>query len=81
LYAGTRALLVSHWEVDSAATVKLITTAVGELAKDNSVGRAEALRQAMLSVMADTSRPANWVPASRPSVWAPFVVVGEGGGR
>ena len=79
-YAGARALLVSHWEVDSAATVKLITTAIGALAKDKSLGRAEALRRAMLSVMADTSRPANWVPASHPSVWAPFVVVGEGGG-
>jgi len=28
-YAGARALLVSHWEVDSAATVKLITSAIG----------------------------------------------------
>jgi CHAT domain-containing protein/tetratricopeptide (TPR) repeat protein len=79
-YAGARALLVSHWEVDSAATVKLITTAMGALAKDKSLGRAKALRSAMLSVMADTSRPSNWVPASHPSVWAPFVVVGEGGG-
>jgi CHAT domain-containing protein len=78
-YAGARALLVSHWEVDSAATVKLITTAIGALAKDKSLGRAEALRRAMLSVMADTSRPANWVPAAHPTVWAPFVVVGEGG--
>jgi CHAT domain-containing protein len=72
-------VLVSQWEVDSAATAKLITTAMGALAKDKSLGRAEALCQAMLSVMADTSRPSNWVPASHPSVWAPFVVVGEGG--
>ncbi|MBA4172256.1 MAG: hypothetical protein C0511_06285 [Hyphomicrobium sp.] len=78
-YAGARALLVSHWEVDSAATVKLITTAMAELAKDKSIGRAEAMRRAMLAVMADTSRPANWVPAWHPSVWGPFVVVGEGG--
>jgi CHAT domain-containing protein len=27
-YAGARALLVSHWSVDSAATVTLITRAV-----------------------------------------------------
>jgi CHAT domain-containing protein len=40
-YAGARALLVSHWAVDSAATVKLITTAIGALAKDKSLGRAE----------------------------------------
>jgi CHAT domain-containing protein len=79
-YAQARALLVSHWEVDSAATVTLITSAVGALAKEKSLGRAEALRRAMLAVMADTSRPAHWLmPAYHPSIWAPFVVVGEGG--
>jgi CHAT domain-containing protein len=80
-YAGARALLVSHWEVDSAATVKLITSAVAEIANDKSIGRAEALRRAMLAVMNDGARPAHWVPAWHPSVWAPFVVVGEGGAR
>jgi hypothetical protein len=33
-----------HWEVDSDAAVKLVTTAVGALAKGESLGRAEALR-------------------------------------
>jgi tetratricopeptide (TPR) repeat protein/CHAT domain-containing protein len=78
-YAGARALLVSHWEVDSDAAVKLVTMAVGALAKDKGLGRAEALRRAMLAAMADTTRPADWTPAWHPSVWAPFVVVGEGG--
>lgn len=80
-YAGARALLVSHWEVDSAATVKLITTAVGELARDQSIGRAQALRRAISAVIADDTRPSGWVPAAHPMVWAPFVVVGEGGAR
>jgi CHAT domain len=44
-YAQARALLVSHWEVYSDATVKLITTAIREMARDPKVGRAEALRQ------------------------------------
>lgn len=78
-YAGARALLVSHWEVDSHSAVKLVTGAIGALAKDKSIGRAEAMRRAMLAAMADTTRPAGWVPAWHPSVWAPFVVVGEGG--
>jgi len=80
-YAGARALLVSHWEVDSDAAVKLVTGAIGEIANDKALGRAEALRRAMLAVMADGSRPAGWVPAWHPSVWAPFVVVGEGAAR
>ena len=78
-YAGARALLVSHWEVESDAAIMLVTTAIGELAKSPDIGRGEALRRAMLAMMADTSRPASWIPAAHPSVWAPFVVVGEGG--
>jgi CHAT domain-containing protein/Tfp pilus assembly protein PilF len=77
-YAGARTLLVSHWYVDSDGAVKLTTRAISELRRDPKIGRAEALRRAMLALMADTSRPANWTPAAHPSVWAPFVVVGEG---
>jgi CHAT domain-containing protein len=78
IYAGARALLVSHWAVDSAATVKLTTTIFSTMTRDPRVGRAEALRRAMIQVMADRSRPANWIPSSHPSVWAPFVLVGDG---
>jgi CHAT domain-containing protein len=66
-------LLVSHWEVNSAATVKLITAAVNEITRDNSVGRAEALRRAMLALI-DKGQPYE----AHPAYWAPFVVVGEG---
>jgi CHAT domain-containing protein len=74
-YAGARALLVSHWPVESAAAVKLTTRTFAELAADPKVGRAEALRRAMQALMADASRPIN----AHPAVWAPFMVVGEGG--
>jgi hypothetical protein len=37
-------MLVSHWSVDSVATVKLITHAVGATARDKKLGRAEAPR-------------------------------------
>jgi CHAT domain-containing protein len=72
-YAGARALLVSHWAVYSDATVKLITGAVGRMAADKDVGRAEALRQSML-VLIDMGK----VNEAHPSYWGPFVVVGEG---
>ena len=73
-YAQARALIVSHWEVDSDATVKLITAAVGALAKEPAIGRGEALRQAMLALI-DQGEPQQ----AHPAYWAPFVVVGEGG--
>jgi CHAT domain-containing protein len=72
-YAGARALLVSHWAVDSDATVKLISGAVDRMAANKRVGRAEAMRQSMLTLI-DTGT----VDESQPAFWAPFIVVGEG---
>ena len=75
-YAQARALLVSHWSVDSEATVKLITSAIAAMSNDKSVGRAEALRRAMRA-MIDMGEPHQ----THPAYWAPFVVVGEGAAR
>ena len=72
-YAQARALLVSHWAVYSDATVKLITVTAKAATLDRSVGRAEALRRAMLALI-DSGAPHE----AHPSFWAPFVVVGEG---
>jgi CHAT domain-containing protein len=72
-YAGARALLVSHWYVDSNATVALITRAFSALEADKKLGRAEALRGAMRALIDAGGRTAH------PAYWAPFVVVGEGG--
>jgi CHAT domain-containing protein/tetratricopeptide (TPR) repeat protein len=72
-YAGARSLLVSHWEVDSESTVKLITKAIAELKADPKIGRAEALRRSMLSLIAVGEDY-----EAHPAFWAPFVLVGEG---
>jgi len=42
IHAGPRVLLVSHWEVYSDATVKLITTALREMTRGPKIGRSEA---------------------------------------
>jgi CHAT domain-containing protein/tetratricopeptide (TPR) repeat protein len=73
-YAGARSLLVSHWEVASEPTVKLVTKAVDELKRNPKIGRAEALMRSMLS-MIDTGKEYE----AHPAFWAPFVLVGEGG--
>ena len=74
-YAGARSLLVSHWPVQSDAAVKLTTGAFAELTKDPTIGRAEALRRAELKML----DPGNPPEFSHPLLWAPFVLVGEGG--
>jgi TPR repeat protein/CHAT domain-containing protein len=72
-HAGARALLVSHWEVNSAAAVKLTTQALAELGTDAGIGRAEALRRSMRGLIGS-------VADAHPSNWAPFALVGEGAG-
>jgi CHAT domain-containing protein/Tfp pilus assembly protein PilF len=74
LYAGARALVVSHWSVESDATVDLMGRFFAALT-DRGVGRAEAMRRAMLGVLQDPDHP----EFAHPFYWAPFVVVGEGG--
>ncbi len=76
-YAGARALLVTHWAVDSAAATRLTTATFDRLKADPKLGRAEALRQAMLAYLGDTSSPRNAYPA----FWAPFALIGEGATR
>jgi CHAT domain-containing protein len=76
-YAGARALLVTHWYVDSDAAVRLTTRTIAEMQRDPAIGRDEALRRAMVAVMAAGDRPKDAPPAAHPSVWAPFVVVGD----
>lgn len=74
LLAGARALLVSHWRVQDDIAARLTTQSVrGTL---NGLSRAEALRQAMAGIAADTSRDHTDLPLSHPTVWAPFFLVG-----
>jgi CHAT domain-containing protein len=76
-YAGARALLVSHWAVESKAATTLTTSTFDLIKSDPKLGRAEALRRAMLAYMNDATDPLSAYPA----LWAPFVVVGEGAAR
>ena len=72
-YAGARALLVSNWEVESDAAVKLTTRAFAELKAHPEIGRSAAMRISMRELIEKGS-----LAEAHPSQWAPFVVVGEG---
>lgn len=75
-YAGSRALLVSHWKVDSAAAVKLTTGTFAALKETPALGGSGAFRASMLTLI-NKGDPYE----AHPAYWAPFFVVGEGGAR
>jgi CHAT domain-containing protein/tetratricopeptide (TPR) repeat protein len=72
-YAKARALLVSHWYVNSEAAVSLTTGAFAELSAHPEIGRAEALRRSMARLITSGNPD-----EAQPEYWAPFVLVGEG---
>ena len=72
-YAGAKSLVVSHWEVDSDATVELMDGLFEALKANPRLSHAEALQTSMLRMIANSSKP-EW---AQPQFWAPFVVVGE----
>jgi CHAT domain-containing protein/Tfp pilus assembly protein PilF len=72
-YAGAKSLVVSHWEVDSEATVALMMGLFDALKNNPHLSHAEALRLSMLKMIDDPRKP-EW---AQPKFWAPFIVVGE----
>jgi CHAT domain-containing protein len=85
-YAGTRALLVSNWAVESTSARMLTTALFKQQETDLNISRAEALQKSMIELMDEGvhydrhSGKAAYAYA-HPFFWAPFSLVGEGGSR
>ncbi len=83
-YAGARALLVSNWPVETTSAKALTTDIFRRQAEDPTLSRAQALRRAMLGLMDgpgyvdDKGRTV--FSYAHPIFWAPFSLVGDGGG-
>jgi CHAT domain-containing protein len=78
-YAGARNLLASHWPVDDEVGAR-ITVRTIELERSGRP-RAEAFQQAMREIRQDASRDSAAGSWAHPFYWAPFVLIGDGGGR
>lgn len=85
-YAGTRALLVSNWPVETTSARALTTDLFARQARDPALARAQALRQAMAGLIdgsgyVDPASRATVFAYAHPIFWAPFSLVGDGGGN
>jgi CHAT domain-containing protein len=83
-YAGSRTLLVSNWPVETTSARILTTELFKREAASPGIARAEALRQAMLSLidgpgMIDPLTQKPVYSYAHPLFWAPFSLVGDGG--
>jgi CHAT domain-containing protein len=67
LYAGSRGVVCSLWQVDDARTATLMEALYGEL-KGGKVSSAEALARARRKLIAEEQAP---------FYWAPFILIGK----
>jgi CHAT domain-containing protein len=73
-YAGSRALLVSHWRVYDNIAAQLVPAILAAQRAHPGLSRADALRRASLAILDDPV-----LNAADPAAWAPFTLVGEPG--
>ena len=82
-YAGTRALLVSNWPVETTSAKALTTDLFKRQAGDPALTRAQALRRAMAGLIdgpgfVEVGKTV--YSYAHPLFWAPFSLIGDGGG-
>jgi CHAT domain-containing protein len=83
-YAGTRAILVSMWPVETTSARKL-TTGLFQYQKENkTLSRVRALQKSILALidspgLIDDASGKVVASYAHPLFWAPFILVGDGG--
>ena len=70
-HAGARGLLVSHWQVPSAATARLMVDVFKAVGGNSGLSIDSALGQAQLKAIANPA-------TAHPFFWAAFVLIGDG---
>lgn len=73
-HAGARSLVVSHWQVPSAATRRLMSGMFGAMGAEPDLPADTALQRAQLDMIRDPA-------AAHPFFWAAFVIMGDGATR
>ena len=69
--AGARNLVVTHWQVPSAATTQLMSSVFAAMQRDPALSIDEALRKAQIAAIGDRAK-------AHPFFWGAFEVLGDG---
>lgn len=82
-YAGARALLVTNWPVHSFSARELVSDLFRRQAKDLTLTRSQALREAVLALIdgagyKDPSSGETLFSYAHPLFWAPYSIIGDG---
>jgi len=85
-YAGTRAILVSMWPVETTSARELTTGLFRYQQEDQTLSRARALQKSALTLIdgpgfKDPATGKTVASYAHPLFWAPFIMVGESGHR
>ncbi len=83
-YAGSKALLVSMWPVETTSAKKLTTTIFKQQKADKTLSRAKALQKTLIDMIDNQvlkDEPDGDIIAAyaHPFFWAPFIIIGDGG--
>ena len=82
-HAGARAVLATHWPVETVSARELVTHLFKRYAGDPKLTRAQALRQAMLEMIdrgvAQDERGKLEYSYAHPAFWAPYALYGDPG--
>lgn len=84
-YAGSKALLLTMWPVESTSAKQLTTAIFRFQQEDSSLSRSAGVRKAILDLiengeMEDPRTGQKVASYAHPLFWAPFIVVGDGSG-
>jgi len=83
-YAGTRAVLVTMWPVETSSAKSLMTGLFSHYAKDKGLSRAQAQRRAIneaidTQTFKDRATGKTIASYAHPFFWAPYIIMGDGG--
>jgi len=71
-FSGARAVVVSHWETDSEATIRIATGIAAAMASNHRKTLSDGLRSSLTSLIDGPD-----LYFKHPAAWAPFVVIGD----